>query len=73
MNQEDVRQMRQVTFVMSQVACAYAEIEAMKAENTYRERRGEVIAWDHDAFMAVHDKYGLGHNSALTTLNGGAW
>ena len=73
MNHEDVRQMRQVAFVMSQVACAYAEIEAMKAENAYREHRGEVIAWDHDAFMAVPDKYGLGHNSALTTLNGGAW
>ena len=71
MHPDDATQMRQVAYVMSQVVCAYAEIEAMKAENAYRERRGEAIAWDHPAFMAIPDKYGLGHNDVLTTLNGG--
>ena len=66
MSPDDVRQMRQVAFVMSQVACAFAKIEAMKAMD--RETGGTHRPAEYEA---VPDLYGLGYNDVLTTLNGG--
>jgi len=66
---QDAMLMRQVAFVMAQVACALAEIEGMRALNSYREHRGETIGYTDDHFMAIPDKYGLGHNDVLTTLS----
>lgn len=56
-------------YIFSQSICALAEIEAMKALNTYRESRGETIAYDEEAFLDVPDKYGISHNAVLDLLN----
>ena len=55
-------------FVNSQVACAMIELEAMKALNSERAMRGENIAYDEAAFLALQDKYGLGHNTVIQYL-----
>ncbi len=59
-----------VAFIMSQVVCAQAEIEAMKAENAWREREGDALAYGEEAFLSVPQKYGLEHNAVLTYLRG---
>ncbi len=58
-----------IAFVNSQVACAMIEMEAMKASNTNREMRGEAIAYAEEAFIALINKYGIGHNTVIETLN----
>lgn len=45
------------------------EMEAMKASNTNREMRGEAIAYAEEAFIALINKYGIGHNTVIETLN----
>lgn len=71
MNPFDVLAMRQVAYVMSQVASALARIEGMKAENMQREHHGESIAYGEEAFEGVISDFGLGHNAVLTTLSHG--
>jgi hypothetical protein len=55
-------------FLMSQVACAMAEIAGMQAENQHSMICGNGILYGEDAFAGVIEKYGIGHNAALTTL-----
>ena len=58
-----------LVFVKSQIVCAMIELEAMKAANHYREMRGEVFAYGETAFMSLINKYGIGHNTVIETLN----
>lgn len=62
---------RQSAFLMSQVTCALIEMEGMKVENKKRELRGESLAYDEKAFMALIDKYTIGWNAAITMLDEG--
>lgn len=59
---------QKAAFIFSQSVCAIAEIESMKALNKYREKRGETIAYCDDDFIAVIEKYGIGHNAVLSHL-----
>lgn len=61
---------QRTTFVKSQITCAMIEMESMKAANTYREMRGETIAYNESSFMSLIDKYAIGHNSVILTLRG---
>jgi hypothetical protein len=56
---------QKAAYVISQAACALAELEAMKAANWMRERRGEVIAYSEEAFMDLDKKYCIGHNAVI--------
>ncbi len=56
---------RNLVYIQSQVACALIEMEAMKAANVEREQRGESLAYDEAAFMAIIDKYGIHHNAVI--------
>jgi hypothetical protein len=56
-------------YLFSQSACALAEIEGMKAENAIRGMRGEPLAYNEAAFIAVIDNYGIHHNGAVALLN----
>ena len=62
-SEADIRPLQQIAFVMAQIVCANAELEAMKAAD--RETGGIHTPAE---YLAVPDKYGLGHNSVLTTL-----
>lgn len=64
----DVYNLTQIAYVNCQVACAMAEIEGMKAENMQRSIEGNSMAYVHDDFCRIIDKYGLDHNTVLTTL-----
>ena len=55
-------------FLQSQAACAMAESAAMTAENMQRQHLGQSMAYVEKDFMDRIDKYGIGHNAALTTL-----
>ena len=62
---------QRTAYIFSQSVAAMAEIEAMKAANTYREMRGETIAYDEAAFMHVINQYGLGTNAVMKFLQEG--
>lgn len=55
-------------FIISQAACANAEIAAMQAENQIRLSQGLAVAYDYDAFMGVMNSYYIGHNSVIEYL-----
>lgn len=58
-----------VAFVQTQTACMLVELEAMRVANAERAHRGMAYAYGEDAFMALIDKYGCGHNAALMTMS----
>ena len=55
-------------FIFSQAACALITAMGMMAENVQRERNGYSPAYGKNAFEAVIDEYGIGHNATLTKL-----
>lgn len=55
-----------VAYVQAQAAAALIEMESMKAANWMREMQGKTIAYGEQEFLALIDKYGLGHNAVLT-------
>ena len=55
-------------FIQAQAACAMAEIAAMQAANQHRLSLGHSIAYDEDAFMAVQNRYLIGHNEVIEYL-----
>jgi len=59
-----------IAFVLAQVACANADIAGMQAENQHRLSLGHTIAHDHAAFLAVQDRYMIGHNAVIEYLRG---
>lgn len=56
---------QKAAFINSQVACAMADIEAMKAENQHREMQGKSQAYGAEDFFAIPDRYGISHNAVL--------
>jgi hypothetical protein len=56
---------QKASYIFAQAVCAMVEIEAMKAENKYREMRQETIAYDEHSFMAVIEEHGIHHNAIL--------
>jgi hypothetical protein len=69
MDSYDVVKMQNVVYVMSQIASAQIELEAMKSENQLAERHDHSPAWGYNEFISLIDKYQLGHNSVITNLH----
>ena len=65
------QQMANAAYLFSQSVAALAEIEAMRTLNQDREHRGHAQGYNEEAFVAVIDKFGLGHNAAITALRNG--
>lgn len=65
----DERLIRNAIYAASQIVCAHAEAMGMAAENYARDLKGESIPFMHEDFTKLIDRYGLGHNDILTTLN----
>lgn len=61
---------QKAAFINAQAACMLAELEAMKAFNHFRMSIGMALAYDEEAFLALPDKYGLGHNTVYAFLAG---
>jgi len=59
---------QKTVFVQSQIACAIIELESMKAANAERERRGESQAYPEESFIALLDRYMIGHNAVIEYL-----
>lgn len=55
-------------YLQSQIVCALAEIEGMKAENMIRESLGHSMAYSCDAFVEVPARYGIERNQVLELL-----
>ena len=56
---------QKIAFIIAQAACLNAEVAGMVAENTYREMRGETIAFGEGAFVAVVRASGCEHNAVI--------
>mgnify|MGYP001823689767 CR=1 FL=1 len=59
---------QQAAYINAQAVAASVELEAMKAANWMREMQGHTIAYGEEEFLALIDRYGLGHNAVLTTF-----
>lgn len=59
---------QRIAFINSQVVCATAAIEGMKAENSDRLSKGYSIAYDDEAFCKVPAEFGLEHNQVIEYL-----
>lgn len=55
-------------FVHAQVACALAEIEGMRAENLVRAQQDLAPAYREADFIAIQNKYLIGHNAVIDYL-----
>lgn len=62
---------RNSDYIQSQIFCAYAELEAMKAANQQRLIEGKSLAYSEQQFLELQTKYGLCHNQILTLINEG--
>lgn len=54
---------QKAAYVNSQSACALIEAMGMAAENQYRERRGESVAYREESFLTLIERYGISHNA----------
>jgi hypothetical protein len=61
---------QKVAFINAQTACALAEIAGMQAENSHRAANGNSVAYGDEAFFAIPDKYGIGHNTVVALFQG---
>ena len=59
-------QKEKIAYLMSQIACAQIEMEAMKMAN--REKLTPGFAYGEKDFRALIDKYGISHNAVLGYL-----
>ena len=66
----DEHVLRNLVYAASQIVCAHAEAMGMAAENYARDLRGEPMLFLHTDFVALIDRYGIGHNAILTTIQG---
>ncbi len=57
---------QKAAFIIAQAACAQAEIAAMQAFNQHRLSLGQSIGYDEEAFLAIADKYLIGHNAVIS-------
>ena len=53
------------SFVFANSVAALAEIQSMVADNTFRQQKGETVAYGEEAFLAVIEKYGIHYNAIL--------
>lgn len=61
---------QRAAFLIAQTACAMIEAMGMVADNQMRAFSNEPPAYTKGAFDALIDRYGLGHNAAVTWLLG---
>jgi len=61
---------QQAAYIMAMAIGGLIEAMGMQAENQNRIARGEMIAYDDEAFQKVVDNRGLHHNSILTLFHG---
>jgi len=71
MDSYDIVKLQNIAYVNSQMACAQIELVAMEATNAERWGHGQSLAYSEADFLAIIDKYQLGHNSVLTNLHQG--
>lgn len=57
---------QKAAFVNAQVACAMAEIAAMQAHDRWQRAVGTDQFYTEEAYSAVPDKFGIGHNAVIT-------
>lgn len=55
-------------YIQSQTACMLAELESMKAANRVRAMQGYSDAYGEEEFLALPDRYGLGHNTVVEMI-----
>ncbi len=53
-------------YIIAQAACANAEIAAMQAANEVDKRAERSLTYDAQHFLALTDRYCIGHNAVMT-------
>lgn len=61
---------QKVAYVQAQASAALIEALGMIAENTFRDRQGNSIAYGTEAFDKLILDYGLHHNALMALFHG---
>lgn len=61
---------QKAAYINSQIVCAQARIEGMKAFNHERAESGLALAYDEAAFDAIPDEFGISHNAVCAFFQG---
>lgn len=64
-------QQARATFLITQSACMQAHLASMQEQNATDREAGRPLTHPPHEFASLPDRYGLGHNSAITYLTGG--
>jgi hypothetical protein len=59
-----------IVIIMARVACAAAELEAMKIENKIRERSGQSYAYTDKDFLDIPKKYSIEEADVKSLIEG---
>lgn len=57
-----------LVYIRSQLLACEVELQAMIAENKWRESCGNSMAYGEDEFMELFNKYPIGHNNVLCEM-----
>lgn len=61
---------QKAAYIQSQSVAAMAEVMGMQAENQQRELLGHSMAYTHEDFVAVIERYGIHHNAVISFFRG---
>lgn len=61
---------QRAAFLIAQSAAAMIEAMAMASTNQHRAFDNEPPAYERGAFLDLIDRYGIGHNAAVSWLTG---
>lgn len=61
-------QQAKIAYINSQILCAQIEMNAMVAENSFREKNGDSPAYGEEAFLELINKYDISQNAVIRYL-----
>lgn len=66
----EAHEAQKMVYVIGMAVGGLIEAMGMQAENQVRMNRGEVLAYDNEAFNKVMLDHGLHHNTLITNIYG---
>jgi hypothetical protein len=68
MDARDVELLKEIAYVFGMGVSTLVSLEAMKAANAERERKGLSPAYGEDEFTELQERNGMYHNALVSTL-----
>lgn len=66
---EKMTKEQKAAYVYSQTTCALIEMQSQVMANFERQRKGEAIAYNEEAFYDLINKWGIHHNDVISLFH----